>query len=186
MQDVTTQGAETNFRKLNKDVTNLSPDFRYQAVKSVHPLLLILKNMGTQTSHSIWKPLRGPLRDWPLALCDASSVQPDHLAASDVVLRDQVSENMQVHYDEAHKWYYLQDQASTELLVFRQADSHPNGRVGNTSNPPSLSSPLLASHKTHQIDNASRSSSFIVPEPAVGAERVAKRKHRSSSLCFMG
>ena len=85
------------------------------------------------TSHSIWKPLRGPLRDWPLALCDASSVQPDQLAAADVVLKDKVSDNLQVHYDEGQKWYYLQDQESTELLIFRQADSHPSGRVGMSS-----------------------------------------------------
>ena len=37
---------------------------------------------------------------------------------------------MQVHYDAAHKWYYLEDQEQTELLVFRQSDSHPNGRIG--------------------------------------------------------
>lgn len=37
---------------------------------------------------------------------------------------------MQVHYDAAHKWYYLADQEPSELLVFRQTDSHPTARVG--------------------------------------------------------
>lgn len=79
---------------------------------------------------SVWKPLRGPLRDWPLALCDASSVQATDLMASDQVFDTKVTENMQVHYDAGHKWYYLEDQEPSELLVFRQADSHPAGRVG--------------------------------------------------------
>ncbi|KAL8639104.1 MAG: hypothetical protein Q9228_003819 [Teloschistes exilis] len=78
----------------------------------------------------VWKPLRGPLRDWPLALCDASTVHPNDLIASDNVFDVKVTENMQVHYDSGHKWYYLEDQESSELLVFRQADSHPAGRVG--------------------------------------------------------
>ena len=50
--------------------------------------------------------------------------------AADVVLKDKVSDNLQVHYDEGQKWYYLEGQESTELLIFRQADSHPSGRCG--------------------------------------------------------
>lgn len=37
---------------------------------------------------------------------------------------------MQVHHDAAHRWYYLEDQEPAGLLVFRQRDSHPEGRVG--------------------------------------------------------
>lgn len=79
---------------------------------------------------SVWKPLRGPLRDWPLALCDAASIQADDLTPSDVVFDTKVNENMQVHYNAAQKWYYLEDHDPSELLVFRQADSHPAGRLG--------------------------------------------------------
>ena len=49
---------------------------------------------------------------------------------TDVVFPAKATENLQVHYDAAHKWYYLEDQEPSELLVFRQADSHPVGRVG--------------------------------------------------------
>ena len=50
--------------------------------------------------------------------------------AADAVFEAKVTENIQVHYDEAHRWYYLADQEASELLVFRQAESHPAGRVG--------------------------------------------------------
>ena len=90
-------------------------------------------------SHSVWKPLRGPLRDWPLALCDAASVQANDLTPADVVFDTKVTENTQVHHDAAHKWYYLEDQDPSELLVFRQADSHHTGQVGMfASSDPSL------------------------------------------------
>ena len=50
---------------------------------------------------------------------------------ADIVFDTKVTENMQVHHDAAHKWYYLEDQDPSELLVFRQADSNPvDGRVG--------------------------------------------------------
>ena len=49
---------------------------------------------------------------------------------ADIVFDTKVTENMQVHHAAGHKWYYLEDQDPSELLVFRQADSHPAGRVG--------------------------------------------------------
>ena len=50
---------------------------------------------------------------------------------ADIVFDTKVTENMQVHHAASHKWYYLEDQDPSELLVFRQAESHPvDGRVG--------------------------------------------------------
>ena len=35
-----------------------------------------------------------------------------------------------MHYDAAQKWYYLEDQEPSELLVFRQTDSQTHGQFG--------------------------------------------------------
>ena len=71
-----------------------------------------------------WKPLRGPLNDWPLVLCDASSVDPpSDLEAADLLYPDRVTENYQVYHREAHKWYYLSDHRPDEIMVFRQAST---------------------------------------------------------------
>jgi hypothetical protein len=80
--------------------------------------------------YSVWKPLKGPLHDWPLAVCDASTVDTTKdLTAMDFFMReDTVIENIQVYYNEAHKWYYLSNQLIHELLVFRQGGS--NGESG--------------------------------------------------------
>ena len=73
---------------------------------------------------SAWHPLRGPLVDWPLALCDASSVDFVHdTMAGDVVDRDAAFENTQVHYNSDQRWYYLPNQLPLELLIFKNADS---------------------------------------------------------------
>lgn len=75
-------------------------------------------------SGSAWKPLRGPVRDWPLALCDASTINAhEDLVACDRVFTDFCAETYQVHYSPQQQWYYLSDQMPNEILLFRAADS---------------------------------------------------------------
>lgn len=79
---------------------------------------------------SIWKPLWGPLTDWPLAVCDTESVRPIDLIASDVVTRTGFTENTLVYFNPRHKWYYLSNQTSSELMIFRQADTQVDSQIG--------------------------------------------------------
>jgi hypothetical protein len=73
---------------------------------------------------SVWHPLQGPLVDWPLAICDAETVDYENdTMVGDVVDRDAVFENTQVHYNPEQKWYYLANQIPSELLIFKNADS---------------------------------------------------------------
>ena len=77
---------------------------------------------------TIWKPLRGPLHDYPLALCDKQSVDDaKDLEPQDIVDRDEVLENVHVYHRERHAWCYLGGQEDTELLIFRQADTLQKG-----------------------------------------------------------
>lgn len=91
-----------------------------QCIKYAHPSIPARK---TLIVCSVWKPLRGPLQDWPLAVCDAASVDADNLVVSDKVYSDFATENIQVHWDARQRWYYLSGQQPDELLVFRQTDS---------------------------------------------------------------
>ena len=62
--------------------------------------------------------------DWPLALCDAGSVDfTNDTMAGDVVERKKAFENTQIHFNASQEWYYLKDQQSSELLMFKNADS---------------------------------------------------------------
>ena len=80
---------------------------------------------------SIWKPLRGPLNDWPLAVCDASVVdEKSDLEAADLLYPDLVAENYQVYYKSDYKWYYLSSHEPSELIIFKQSDSKPDSCPG--------------------------------------------------------
>jgi hypothetical protein len=75
---------------------------------------------------SIWRPLFGPLRDWPLGLCDFSSLDTARdLIASDSVLPHRVAETFNLLNSKQHRWYYLKDQMPDEVLVFKSFDSKP-------------------------------------------------------------
>ena len=78
----------------------------------------------------MWKPLKGPLKDWPLTVCDATTVNSEKdLVASDQVFPRHVVENIQVHYNPEQKWYYLRDQRPDELWLFKQGGSHSESDV---------------------------------------------------------
>ena len=77
--------------------------------------------MGSQ---SVWRPLFGPLRDWPLGVCDYRSLDLENdLISSDNILPHKVAETYNVIYNEAHRWYYLKDQMPDEVLIFKSFDS---------------------------------------------------------------
>jgi len=73
---------------------------------------------------NIWKPLKGPLNEWPLAVCSSATVNPTiDLEAADLLYPDLATENYQVYYRPEYRWYYLSDHRPDELIVFKQSDT---------------------------------------------------------------
>lgn len=90
---------------------------------------------------SIWKPLKGPLEDWPLAVCDVRSVDVQRdLAQATILHQDYMNHNCQVHYNEHQRWFYLRRQQVDELMLFRQFDSRLGPNNGETDDDVLLSS----------------------------------------------
>ena len=72
---------------------------------------------------NLWRPIRGPLQDAPLAVCDARTVDPDDLVPSDLVYRDRVGETYSVKYNPNHGWYYVPEMRATEALLLKCTDT---------------------------------------------------------------
>ncbi|KAL8903056.1 MAG: hypothetical protein Q9207_004188 [Kuettlingeria erythrocarpa] len=108
-------------------------DFSYDAVVDIiqhlyeHEADRVLA--GRWQVINAWHPLRGPTRDWPLAVCHAATVDfEDDAVPGDIVQIDRVTENLQIHHREDQRWYYLSDQMPSEMLLFKNADSEtPHG-----------------------------------------------------------
>ncbi len=78
---------------------------------------------------NIWRPIRGPLRDAPLAVCDAGSVAADDLIASDLVYRNRVGQTYSVRYRPQHRWFYVPEMRNDEVLLLKCYDSATDGRA---------------------------------------------------------
>jgi hypothetical protein len=72
---------------------------------------------------NLWRPIRGPLQDAPLAVADARSVAPGDLVATDLVYRDRVGEIYYVRYNLAHRWFYVPNMMPDEALLLKCYDS---------------------------------------------------------------
>jgi len=72
---------------------------------------------------NVWRPIRGPLRDAPLAVCDATTVDFTDFVASDLVYRDRTGEIYRVKYNPAHRWFYVPEMQADEALLIKCYDS---------------------------------------------------------------
>jgi hypothetical protein len=78
---------------------------------------------------NVWRPIRGPLRDAPLAVCDAGSVASEDLVGTDLVYRDRVGEIYSVRFNPQHRWFYVPAMQTDEVLLLKCYDSARDGRA---------------------------------------------------------
>jgi hypothetical protein len=78
---------------------------------------------------NLWRPIRGPLRDAPLAMCDGQSVEPGDLIASDLIYPNRSGETYSVKYNANHRWFYFPEMTADEALLLKCYDSATDGRT---------------------------------------------------------
>ena len=78
---------------------------------------------------NVWRPILGPLRDWPLAICDTQSVSADDWVATDLVHRDRLGETYLLTYRPSHRWFYVPEMRVDEALLLKCYDSAEDGRA---------------------------------------------------------
>jgi hypothetical protein len=78
---------------------------------------------------NLWRPIRGPLRDAPLAVADARTVDPADLVGSALIYPDRVGETYAVTFDPAQRWFYVPEMQPDEALLLKCYDSATDGRA---------------------------------------------------------
>jgi hypothetical protein len=78
---------------------------------------------------NVWRPIRGPLYDAPLAVCDAGSVADGDLVPQDLIYRDRTGEIYGLTFNPAHRWYYAPAMRADEALLLKCFDSRKDGRA---------------------------------------------------------
>lgn len=75
---------------------------------------------------NVWRPIRGPVEQSALAVCDARSMTQSDFIATDLVYRDRIGEVYSVRYSPRHRWYYFSRMRPDEVLLLKCFDSDPN------------------------------------------------------------
>lgn len=76
---------------------------------------------------NIWRSINGPVRDTPLALCDAQSVSAPDLVVGDVCYPGRRGEIYLLQHAPRHRWWYASAMDVGDALVFKQYDSQLGG-----------------------------------------------------------
>jgi hypothetical protein len=78
---------------------------------------------------NLWRPIRGPVRDAPLAMADGTTVAPDDLVASDLIYPNRRGETYSVKYNPNHRWFYFPEMTADEAILLKCYDSATDGRT---------------------------------------------------------
>jgi hypothetical protein len=82
---------------------------------------------------NVWRPIRGPIKSSPLAVCDAQSIDPDDFVASDLIYPDKVGETYRFAYNPRHRWFYYPNLERDEAILLKCYDSKDDGRARFTA-----------------------------------------------------
>lgn len=118
-------GAREPVRFVHNDYTEVSG--RRRVTDHLEPVEAARRLEGRHAVINVWRPIGGPVRQAPLAVCDARSLAPEDLIPTDLVYPDRVGEVYSVHYSPQHRWYWYPQLLPEEVLLLKTYDSLEDG-----------------------------------------------------------
>ncbi len=82
---------------------------------------------------NVWRPIRGPVQDAPLAVCDAASMTQDDFNETDLKYEDRTGEVYSVSHNPNHCWFYFPHMERNEAMLLKCYDSATDGRARFTA-----------------------------------------------------
>jgi hypothetical protein len=76
---------------------------------------------------NIWRSIKGPVLDTPLAVCDARTLSAADLVPAEVRYPARTGEIYLVRHSSRHRWSYFPAMDRHEALIFKQYDSRSSG-----------------------------------------------------------
>jgi len=81
---------------------------------------------------NVWRSIRGTVWNSPLSCCDATTLSPSDLVASERRAHDRIGELELVSWNPVHRWYYYPEMTGDEALLIKTFDSAADGRATRT------------------------------------------------------
>ncbi|MEM7293545.1 MAG: CmcJ/NvfI family oxidoreductase [Pseudomonadota bacterium] len=77
---------------------------------------------------NVWRSIAGTVEDFPIAFCDASSVETEDLVSVERVARDRTGSLQLLKHRDSQQWFYYPGLKANEVLLFKVYDSAQDGR----------------------------------------------------------
>jgi len=81
----------------------------------------------------VWRPIRHPVENWPLAIADAQSLSLGDMVVTERRYPDRIGQTSAITHNPAHRWYWFPRMRPDEALVFKVYDSLKDGRARFTA-----------------------------------------------------
>jgi hypothetical protein len=78
---------------------------------------------------NVWRPIKGPVEAWPLALAEAGSIAPADVITCDLIYADRTGEILYGIYNPNHRWNYFPRMERHEAALIKCYDSLKDGRA---------------------------------------------------------
>jgi len=73
---------------------------------------------------NVWRPIRGPVKDYPLAVADYRTIKFDSdLEPTDLIYPHRTGETFSVRYGPHQKWYYISNQQPDDVILLKCYES---------------------------------------------------------------
>jgi len=112
---------------------------------------------------NVWRPIRGPVQEAPLAVCDARSMTQQDFVAMDLKYRDRTGEVYSVAFNPDHRWLYFPQMQANEALLLKCYDSMNDGRARFTAHS-AFDDPTSPSNAPARESIEARTLVFFAPE----------------------
>lgn len=117
-------------RFVHNDYTHASGPQRVKALMGAEAEQLLKKRFAVI---NVWKPIVGPVLRAPLAVCDASSIEPGDFLDTALLYRDRIGQIQMLAHRPKHRWYYVSNMEADEALLLKCYDSEQDGRARFTA-----------------------------------------------------
>ncbi len=99
---------------------------------------------------NVWRNVaQEPVETHPLALCDATSVRPEHLVVFEIHYHDRIGENYFAKHADGHRWYFYPALTRDEAVLIKQWDSAGELARSNGANPDAAGPDALCTFSLH-------------------------------------
>ncbi|KNZ31731.1 MAG: hypothetical protein AD742_16620 [Methylibium sp. NZG] len=78
---------------------------------------------------NVWKPLYRRVEELPLAMCDATTHDPQDMLRMDLKYRERTGEIYVMRWSPHHRWVYFPQMEADQALLLKTYDSETDGRA---------------------------------------------------------